>query len=148
MATTLRKRSRNSKNEQTGQSFRATKPKYCALSISRLKICRKPQLPANRWRNRKDSASVAKDFSAAQVPAKISVAVAGDSGITQRKETKVTKPSIRSSVETLFFVISCSESALAGQLYPLWHLGWRRVDAAVALAVAEVKHQPDCEPDN
>jgi len=45
---------------------------------------------------------VAKDFSAAQVPAKVSVAVVGDSGITQQKETKVTKPSIRSSVEMLF----------------------------------------------
>ena len=45
---------------------------------------------------------MAKDFSAAQVPAKVSVAVVGDSGITQQKETKVTKPSIRSSVETFF----------------------------------------------
>src|SRR5437868_3278714 len=103
MARTLRKRSRNSRNEQTGQSFRATKPKYYALSISRLKICRKPQLPANRWRIQKGSASAAKDFSAAaQVPAKVSVAVVGDNGITQQKETKVTKPSIRSSVETFF----------------------------------------------
>ena len=93
---------------------------------------------------------MAKDFSAAQVPAKVSVPVAGDGGITQQKETKVTKPSIRSSVETLFvsFVIFCSESALPGQLYPLWHLGRWRIDAAMALAIAEVKHQSDCEPDN
>ena len=37
---------------------------------------------------------------------------------------------------------------LPGELYALRHLGWWRVDAAVALAVSKVKDEPDYEPDD
>jgi hypothetical protein len=57
-----------------------------------------------------------------------------------QEETKITKAFTLDRPFFVSFVISCSESALPGQLYSLRHLRWWCVDAAVALAVTKVKH--------
>jgi hypothetical protein len=66
-----------------------------------------------------------------------------------QKETKVTKASLRSSVQTPFvsFVIFCPESALLGQLYPRGHFRRWFGNPAVMLAVGEVEDEADNEPD-